>query len=88
MGDPHLQSFINQVSQRQQLQGVIHELNEKCWDTCVDKPGPRLEYKTQECIKSCVNRFLDANILITQRMGDKGSQLMAAASRDAEQLGS
>jgi len=87
-GDAHFQSFINQMSQKQQLQGVIHDLNEKCWDTCVDKPGVRLEHKTQDCLKSCVNRFLDANILVTQRMEQQGQKLASAAARDSEVLGS
>ena len=70
------------------LQGVIHELTDKCWEVCMKdtKPGPRLEYKTQDCMRACVDRFIDANIMVSRRMGEKGQSLARAAARDSEEL--
>jgi len=67
---------------------VIHELTDKCWEVCMKdtKPGPRLEYKTQDCMRACVDRFIDANIMVSRRMGEKGESLARAAARDSEEL--
>lgn len=80
--DPTLQRFMQVETEKQKLQGVIHELNEKCWDQCMDgvKPSSRLEGKSVDCIKNCVERFLDANIMVTRRMGEKANQLDSAGS--------
>jgi len=49
-------------------QEVIHELNEKCFDTCVEGyPGNKLDGRTQTCISNCVDRFLDTNLHLVQR---------------------
>lgn len=68
------------------LQGVIHDLTEKCWDTCMDKPSNKLDSKTQDCMRSCVHRFIDANILVTRRMDQKGQQLLSAAAQNSEEF--
>jgi len=77
--DPALQGFIQQETERQRFQGVIHDLNEKCWDTCMDgsKPSTRLDGKTETCLKNCVDRFIDTNIAIAQRFEKKASELSA-----------
>jgi hypothetical protein len=59
------------------LQGVIHELNEKCWDTCMDKPSNKLDSRTESCIRNCVDRFLDTNIFVTERLQKKAGDMMA-----------
>jgi len=86
--DRQFQSFLQQQSAQQQLRGVIHELTDKCWEVCMKdtKPGPRLEYKTQDCMRACVDRFIDANIMVSRRMGEKGESLARAAARDSEEL--
>ena len=82
--DPTLQRFMQIESEKQKLQGVIHQLNEKCWDQCMDgvKPSTRLEGKSRDCISNCVERFLDANIMVTRRFGEKASQTSALGNND------
>lgn len=60
------------------LQNVIHEINEKCWDTCMEnvKPSTRLDSKTENCLKNCVERFLDLNIMVTERLQTKATELL------------
>lgn len=78
MADSELQRFIEGETQKQKLQTVIHELTEKCWDTCVDgKPSSKLSGKNENCLKNCVERFLDTNILVTERLTQKAEQLSA-----------
>ena len=75
--DPTLQRFIQIETEKQKLQGVIHQLNEKCWDQCMDgvKPSTRLDGRSQDCIRNCVERFLDTNIMVTRRMGESASAI-------------
>lgn len=47
----------------------IHEFNDICWDKCVDKPGSKLDGRTETCINNCVNRFIDVSVFITSRFG-------------------
>ena len=82
--DATLQRFMQVETEKAKVQGVIHELNEKCWDQCMDKvkPSTRLDGKSQDCLKNCVERFLDANIMITRRIGEKSSQLGSLGSSE------
>ena len=84
--DPTLQRFMQIETEKQKVQGVIHELNEKCWDQCMDgvKPSSRLDGRSQDCIKNCVERFLDANIMITRRIGEKANQLDSLGSSELQ----
>ena len=34
------------------------------------KPSTRLDGRSQDCIRNCVERFLDTNIMVTRRMGE------------------
>jgi len=63
-----MEQYIQQETQKQQMQTVIHDLNEKCFDTCVEgSPGNKLDGRTQTCISNCVDRFIDTNLHLVQR---------------------
>jgi len=71
-----MQQFIQAETAKSQVQNLIHDLNEKCWDTCVDgKPGNKLDGRTESCIKNCVERFIDTNLLILERFERKAGEL-------------
>ena len=40
------------------------------------KPGHKLDSRSENCIKNCVERFLDTNILVTQRLEKKATEVM------------
>lgn len=76
--DPKMQQFIQAETERQRFQTVIHQLNEKCWETCIEpmgKPSNRLDGKAESCLKNCVDRFIDTNILVTGRFEKKAASL-------------
>nr|ACO11753.1 Mitochondrial import inner membrane translocase subunit Tim8 A [Caligus rogercresseyi] len=73
LSDPQMQSFVAGETQRQKIQTVLHDINSRCWDQCIDKPGPKLDSRSEKCLKNCVDRFLDANILLTMNMQKMGS---------------
>ena len=58
------------------FQAILHDLTEKCWDTCIDRPGPKMDGKSENCLKNCVQRFLDANISVTQKLESKASSIL------------
>ncbi|XP_023346758.1 mitochondrial import inner membrane translocase subunit Tim8 A-like [Eurytemora carolleeae] len=83
--DQGLQNFIQQETEKQRFQTVLHEITEKCWDTCFDmKPSTRVESKTETCLKNCVERFIDTNVLITQRIEKKAQEMMSSGSGSFE----
>ncbi|OWR42019.1 translocase of inner mitochondrial membrane 8 protein b [Danaus plexippus plexippus] len=66
-GDSELQDFLIAEKQKAQFNAQIHEFNDFCWDKCVDKPGAKLDSRTETCISNCVERFIDVSLLITNR---------------------
>ncbi|CAG9112878.1 Mitochondrial import inner membrane translocase subunit tim8 [Plutella xylostella] len=66
-GDSELQDFLLAEKQKAQFHAQIHEFNDFCWDKCVDKPGSKLDSRTETCITNCVERFIDTSLLITNR---------------------
>ncbi|ELU08222.1 hypothetical protein CAPTEDRAFT_154748 [Capitella teleta] len=72
-GDPQLQRMIAIETQKQEFQQRIHDLTEKCWDTCMlGVPGQRLDRKTETCIGQCVQRFIDASNFVVNRLEKEG----------------
>lgn len=72
--DREFERFIEEENQKHRLQQTISELNDKCWELCVDKPGQRLDSRTETCLANCVNRFLDASTFIVKRLEKVGQQ--------------
>lgn len=75
--DPELQQFLMMEQQKAQMQGTIHKMTDTCWDTCIDRPRDKLDYKTETCLTNCVDRFLDTTLQITNRFQQMLSKNMA-----------
>ncbi|EZA52716.1 Mitochondrial import inner membrane translocase subunit Tim8 A [Ooceraea biroi] len=72
--------FIILISKLQYLfQGLVHELTGICWETCMDKPSPRLEPKVHKCLVNCVERFIDTTNYITNRIERVAANLISEA---------
>lgn len=69
--DRKLQEELMAEDQKQRFQSQIHAFTDMCWEKCVDKPGSKLDGKTETCIVNCVERFLDTNIFIAKRFAEK-----------------
>ncbi|XP_029173475.1 mitochondrial import inner membrane translocase subunit Tim8-like [Nylanderia fulva] len=67
--DPEIAGLLMVEKQKAQLNAQIHEFNDICWDKCVDKPGSKLDGRTETCINNCVNRFIDVSVFVTSRFG-------------------
>ncbi|CAD1468591.1 unnamed protein product, partial [Heterotrigona itama] len=65
--ETELQEFFMAEKQKAQIQAQIHEFNDICWEKCIDKPGVKLDSRTETCLTNCVDRFIDVSLLITNR---------------------
>uniref|UniRef100_A0A6M2E2E5 Mitochondrial import inner membrane translocase subunit n=1 Tax=Amblyomma tuberculatum TaxID=48802 RepID=A0A6M2E2E5_9ACAR len=65
--DREMQQFLAVEQQKAQFQAQVHRLNEICWDKCMDKPGAKLDGRTETCLSNCVERFIDTSLSITNR---------------------
>lgn len=64
-----MQAFIQEENQKAAVQQIIAKLTNVCWDKCMSsKPGTKLSNWESECVSNCAQRFLDASMLIVQRM--------------------
>ena len=66
--DPEIARFLQIEQQKARFQANVHQFTGVCWSKCVDKPGPRLDPKTETCLKNCVERFLDTTNFIVNRL--------------------
>lgn len=66
--DPELQSFIQQQTQKAELQARVHQLHDICWERCMDKPKNKLDSRLESCMSNCVERFIDTSFFITKRI--------------------
>ncbi|XP_061440258.1 mitochondrial import inner membrane translocase subunit Tim8 A-like [Rhineura floridana] len=62
-----LQRLVAVEEQRARLTAQVHNFMEVCWDKCVDKPGSKLDSRTETCLANCVNSFIDTTLSITNR---------------------
>ncbi|KAL0626747.1 Mitochondrial import inner membrane translocase subunit Tim8 B [Plecturocebus cupreus] len=101
--EAELQRLVAAEQQKAQFTAQVHHFMELCWDKCVEKPGNRLDSRTENCLSSCVDRFIDTTLAITSRfaqitgfhhVGQAGLELLtsgdppALASQSAEITGS
>ena len=72
-----LQRLVAAEQQKAQFTAQVHHFMEPCWDKCVEKSGNRLDSRTENCLSSCVDRFIDTTLAITGRFAqivEKGGQ--------------
>ncbi|KAF2868365.1 Tim10/DDP family zinc finger-domain-containing protein [Massariosphaeria phaeospora] len=67
-----LQQFVINESQRARIQSSIHSLTDMCFRKCISagtvKTG-KLDARYEEpCLRQCVDRFLDANMVVVKEL--------------------
>ncbi|KAF2474397.1 uncharacterized protein BDR25DRAFT_256259 [Lindgomyces ingoldianus] len=66
-----LQQFVVNESQKARIQASIHSLTDTCFRKCIPtgtvKKGSLDKYE-EPCIKNCVDRFLDANLVVLREL--------------------
>lgn len=69
--DQKLQEELMVEDQKYKFQSQIHTFTDMCWEKCVDKPGSKLDGKTETCLVNCVERFLDTTVFIAKRFSER-----------------
>lgn len=68
-GRAEVSSFVQQETSRAKIQQSVTEFTNICFKKCVNSVnGPNLDQTEALCLHSCVNRFLDTNIQVVQRL--------------------
>ncbi|NP_001087186.1 mitochondrial import inner membrane translocase subunit Tim8 A [Xenopus laevis] len=62
-----LQRMLAVEQQKAQFTAQVHNFMDVCWDKCIDRPGNKLDSRTESCLVSCVDRFIDTTLSITNR---------------------
>ncbi|XP_049631981.1 mitochondrial import inner membrane translocase subunit Tim8 B-like [Suncus etruscus] len=60
-----LQRLVAAEKQKAQFKAQVRHFMELCWDKSVDKPGNFLDSRTENCLSSCVDHFIDITFVIT-----------------------
>lgn len=42
------------------FQELVEDITEKCFNTCIKKPGASLDSYEQRCLGNCMDRFIDS----------------------------
>lgn len=72
--DPELTRMLQIEGQKAKFQSLVHNLTAQCWDMCIpDKPGNKLDSKTENCLVNCVERFLDTSTFVVRRLESQSS---------------
>ncbi|KAJ4367104.1 Mitochondrial import inner membrane translocase subunit tim8 [Neocucurbitaria cava] len=66
-----LQQFVMNESQKARIQSSIHGLTDTCFRKCIPagtvKNG-KLDKYEEPCMRQCVDRFLDANLVVMKEL--------------------
>ena len=77
-GAAELQQVSMMLQQQMLVQQVINDLSDRAYEACItSKPSATLTGSQAACVKSTVNKWLDANEFITGRLGKKAEQQAA-----------
>lgn len=68
--DPRLREELMIEEQKAKFQLQVHQFTDVCWEKCMDKPGNKLDGRTETCLVNCVERFIDTTLLITKRFSE------------------
>uniref|UniRef100_A0A670JYP1 Mitochondrial import inner membrane translocase subunit n=1 Tax=Podarcis muralis TaxID=64176 RepID=A0A670JYP1_PODMU len=60
-----LQRLVAPKEQQARLTTHVHNFMEVCWEKRVDKPGSKLDSRTETCLTNCINCFIDTTLSIT-----------------------
>lgn len=69
--DQKLQEELIAQDQQYKFHSQVSAFTDMCWEKCVDKPGSKLDGKTETCIVNCVERFLDTQMFIAKRFTER-----------------
>ncbi|KAF7514291.1 hypothetical protein GJ744_000061 [Endocarpon pusillum] len=65
-----LQQFVQNESQKNQIQSTVHDLTERCFKRCItgSLSAGKLTSKEEVCMQNCVERFMDTSLAVLKHL--------------------
>ncbi|CAK4030988.1 related to mitochondrial import inner membrane translocase subunit TIM8 [Lecanosticta acicola] len=65
-----LNQFVQNESQRAQIQGTVHSLTDTCFRKCVTSKitSGALDRNEEPCMRNCVDRFMDCQMTVIRNL--------------------
>lgn len=58
------------------IQELVGDMTDKCYKSCIPKPGSGLDNSERRCLGNCMDRFIDSFNLVTREFTQRvGSQM-------------
>jgi len=72
--DEDIKTQMMAENQKAKMMENNHKMTDICWEKCVDKISHKPDAKMDRCVKNCVERFLETNMFIVQKLGQMGNR--------------
>ncbi len=69
--NPELRRQFMVESQKAKMMENLHKLTDICWEQCISKVSHKPDSKAEQCAANCVDRFLEANVFMVNKLGQK-----------------
>jgi len=71
-----LNTFIQAEGQKAQIQATIHSLTDTCFRKCITSKisAGKLDRYEEPCMQNCVDRYMDANMVVIKHLEQMRSQ--------------
>ena len=74
--DPELQRAFELESHKAKFRANVHTFTDLCWEKCMpDKMSGKMDYKVEQCIGNCVERFIDVTNFVVSRLKNKSDNM-------------
>mmetsp|Transcript_10412 Transcript_10412/g.18210 ORF Transcript_10412/g.18210 Transcript_10412/m.18210 type:complete len:86 (-) Transcript_10412:982-1239(-) len=57
---------ITKEQERRIVEDLIERIRNRCFDKCIQKPGPELSRKESDCLAKCIDVYLETNKTVAQ----------------------
>nr|VZI51233.1 unnamed protein product [Spirometra erinaceieuropaei] len=66
--DNEMKMALQKLQTQAEFQNQVSNLTGRCWDLCyTGTPGAKMDDKRANCLKNCVERYIDVSVLLRNR---------------------
>ncbi|BHF64208.1 hypothetical protein SprV_0200720800 [Sparganum proliferum] len=66
--DNEMKMALQKLQTQAEFQNQVSNLTGRCWDLCyTGTPGTKMDDKRANCLKNCVERYIDVSVLLRNR---------------------
>ena len=74
---------LMQMNERIKINETLQMLTGRCWDLCMGYPSSKLDSRTENCVKNCVQRFLDSSNYVVNKLEKDGQKILAEEQKQS-----